>query len=891
MAFLTIKTSCFFNPPNNKSVAQVAAQADVVFAARNTQLDTAYWTNLVANGFDRNYLCWYGKFDNGWDVNGDGRDPIGTPCSNQQPQRNSIAFELTCDMANARDDILAPDSSDWFLRKLSDGSIVVSQSANVNKYIHMDFSKASYRAHFKARFEAYFYSLPAAQRPKIIWLDNGRDNPMFTGTTIIPTQQFPAADGSDWFAASLDWIQWLIDNVCIPNQVGLAINFQTTGSLIERFKEYIDVMSNLVDAGLPARTFIEFYASTSSGAFEGTLNLWLKSPLKMQYAESRGVAVDCCVQLQGDLVQNESNATVNNRARLTLASYLLAMGAQSTLRYSDDDNVNGVGYGYFNIPPLFATYANIRQPVGVMYSTGTGIYRRDFVDGGYVIVNYSNPSSPTWQIVPGVGSTKKPLVSFLGTDMRAAVSDTKAWKVFAEAQDGGTLSYAVQTGALPGGRTINSSTGRVTGTYTTQGTFSGTIRVSETGGGFVDIPFTEIVDPGPPVPTANRKLGINYGGGQVTMANGDVFEAGTAAVFGTGSGGSGPTAFTCVQNGATDGTSASVISRDPSVPTHWTDAMFLDWLNDTTNPPPIVTIAETLNCDIRIGFNTGTTPAGRIVDIYINNVFKETIDFATFLPVETAFVRTYSNIAPVAGNFTIEARRNASATVSSRIMVMDMIKIPAVLPNPVLAPIGNKTVDEGDLLMFTISATASGGTPLLDATSPDGGVFDIGAIFADDEDGTGTFIWTPDFTESGVYTATFTATDPTDSTKVDSETITITVNHVNLPPTLNPIGNKVQPAGTAQFYLITATDPDGDALTFSISGNPDWIGLVGATPNSVQLAVNPGFADVGVYPGILITVSDGEFTDSETIAITIDDYGIRVRSQLDHRYRWHISRN
>jgi hypothetical protein len=891
------KNPVFFNKPSSglSTNAQIAANAYVVFAGRNQQVDISYWTNLVAAGLDRQKIGWYGKADNFWAVDQDILDPPGTPCSNNQPNRNSIVGEEICDQANARDDVLAADSSDWMLRKLSDGSIVLSQSANVNKYVHCDIGLASYRNQFKTRFESYFNALDPDDRPGFIWLDNGRDNPYFTGTSLIRTQQYPSVDGSDWFAAFLDWLDWLIDNVCVPNGVGLAVNVQTTGSAITRWKEYIDVMARLVDVNLMARTFIEFYASTSSGDYEGTLNLWLKSPLKMQYAESRGVAVDCCIQLQGDLVQSESNATINAKARFTLASWLLACGSRSTIRYSDDDNSNGVGYGYFNVPPLLTTYASIRQPVGAMYSTGTGIYRRDFVDGGYVICNYSNPSAPTYDIVFGVGSTKKPLASFLGTDMTAAVNDTQVWQVFAEAQDGGTLSYAVQTGALPPGRTINASTGRVSGTYTTQGTYSGTIRVSESGGGgFVDIPFTEEVDPAPPVPTANYVIGINYGGTQQTMSNGDVFENGTAATFGTGTG----VGFTCTQNGATDGSSASAISRDASVPTHWTDAMFLDWLNDTTNPPPIVVVTEALNCDIRIGFNSGTTPAGRVVDVYINNVFQETINFATIVATETAFVRMYSNIAPSGGTFTIEARRNAGATVSSRIMVMDMVSIPPVIDPPVLDPIGDKSVDEAANLNFTITATADTGIAILDADTLSGvSPFDLGASFIDNEDDTGTFNWTPTYAQSGVYEVTFSATDPTDPTKVTTETITITVNHVNLPPVWNPISNITMQAGSIMNVPISATDADGDTLTLSLADEPTWATLIPTGNGTATLNLAPpGNDDVGTYPAVTAIASDGTVNVPEFFDITVTEIppvppqGQPTNPTQYWRARWHVPR-
>ncbi|MGD8341535.1 MAG: putative Ig domain-containing protein, partial [Gammaproteobacteria bacterium] len=60
-----------------------------------------------------------------------------------------------------------------------------------------------------------------------------------------------------------------------------------------------------------------------------------------------------------------------------------------------------------------------------------------------------------------------------------------------------------------------------------------------------------------------------------------------------------------------------------------------------------------------------------------------------------------------------------------------------------------------------------------------------------------------------------------------------------------------------QLYEFTprASDPDGDTLTFSIQGKPDWLAF--DTRNG-RLSGTPGGADIGSYAGIVISVSDGE---------------------------------
>ena len=67
------------------------------------------------------------------------------------------------------------------------------------------------------------------------------------------------------------------------------------------------------------------------------------------------------------------------------------------------------------------------------------------------------------------------------------------------------------------------------------------------------------------------------------------------------------------------------------------------------------------------------------------------------------------------------------------------------------------------------------------------------------------------------------------------------------------------PGGTAvigQLYWFTpsATDADGDTLTFRIENRPEWATF---SPSTGRLEGTPGNGDVGTYSGIVITVSDG----------------------------------
>ncbi|MDH3431489.1 MAG: putative Ig domain-containing protein [Gammaproteobacteria bacterium] len=84
---------------------------------------------------------------------------------------------------------------------------------------------------------------------------------------------------------------------------------------------------------------------------------------------------------------------------------------------------------------------------------------------------------------------------------------------------------------------------------------------------------------------------------------------------------------------------------------------------------------------------------------------------------------------------------------------------------------------------------------------------------------------------------------------------TITVDAApNSPPTISGAPPSQVNANTAYSFIPTASDPDGDSLTFSVTGLPGWASF--NTSNGV-ISGTPTDANVGVYSNISITVTDG----------------------------------
>jgi len=66
-------------------------------------------------------------------------------------------------------------------------------------------------------------------------------------------------------------------------------------------------------------------------------------------------------------------------------------------------------------------------------------------------------------------------------------------------------------------------------------------------------------------------------------------------------------------------------------------------------------------------------------------------------------------------------------------------------------------------------------------------------------------------------------------------------------------------AGASYSFTPTASDPDGDALTFSVANRPSWASFSNTTG---QLSGTATTGNVGIFSGIVISVSDGTLTSS-----------------------------
>ncbi len=170
---------------------------------------------------------------------------------------------------------------------------------------------------------------------------------------------------------------------------------------------------------------------------------------------------------------------------------------------------------------------------------------------------------------------------------------------------------------------------------------------------------------------------------------------------------------------------------------------------------------------------------------------------------------------------------------------------------PVLAVIGDQTVDENATLTFTLSGSDPDGDALTYSVSN----LPTGATFIDVD-----FSWTPDYSQAGSYDVTF---EVSDGDLTDNEMITITVTNINQAPILTSIGDQATDEGATLAFTLFGSDPDVDALTYSSPNLPN-----GATLIDADFSWTPDFDQAGAH-SVTFEVSDGDLTDDETITITV----------------------
>ncbi|HSQ59620.1 MAG TPA: hypothetical protein VLT84_04225, partial [Acidobacteriota bacterium] len=166
---------------------------------------------------------------------------------------------------------------------------------------------------------------------------------------------------------------------------------------------------------------------------------------------------------------------------------------------------------------------------------------------------------------------------------------------------------------------------------------------------------------------------------------------------------------------------------------------------------------------------------------------------------------------------------------------------------------------EGSLLTVNVTASDPDGEAIASLTAS-GTAVTAGATFLAGAGNTsGTLSWTPGFSQSGGYAATFTAQNALNGTA----TTNITIANTNRPVALDPVADITVAEGAVANRTLVATDPDGSAVTYS-AVLPAFASLVGDL-----ITASPGFSDAGSYPSSATANSTDGTSDTENFTIIV----------------------
>ncbi len=248
---------------------------------------------------------------------------------------------------------------------------------------------------------------------------------------------------------------------------------------------------------------------------------------------------------------------------------------------------------------------------------------------------------------------------------------------------------------------------------------------------------------------------------------------------------------------------------------------------------------------------------------------------ATSLPAGSTFQDLHDNT----GRFTWTPSYTQAGPYSPRFTADDTfggtdsknvgITVNNVNQAPVLDPIGDHQVERGTSSSVFVTGSDPDGDNLTFSTNN----LPSFCSFTDFGGGMASLAMDPPGNMApGTFTMTVTLTDGTATT---SETFSIDVYSVGsqFAPVLAPIGNQTVAEGAVKSVNVSATDQDGETLTWTLS----LPGFATFTPNSSSpgsasgtLSLAPGYCAAGTYSAS-VGVSDGSTTTSETFTVTVTD--------------------
>ena len=219
-----------------------------------------------------------------------------------------------------------------------------------------------------------------------------------------------------------------------------------------------------------------------------------------------------------------------------------------------------------------------------------------------------------------------------------------------------------------------------------------------------------------------------------------------------------------------------------------------------------------------------------------------------------------------------------AVTQALSLTVTDVNEVP---PNraPVFTSAATLAAPEAQTAVTVVTATDADGDPLTYAIAggADGALFTI-----DSATGALTFLAAPDFEAPGdaggdnVYQVTVSVSDGTAAPV--TQAISVTVGNVNETPAITSPASVSVAENQTDAGTVTATDPDGDSLTYAIAGGADAARFtINAATGALSFVSSPNFeaptdADGNNIYQVTVSASDGIHVPvTQALSVTVTD--------------------
>lgn len=375
-----------------------------------------------------------------------------------------------------------------------------------------------------------------------------------------------------------------------------------------------------------------------------------------------------------------------------------------------------------------------------------------------------------------------------------------------------------------------------------------------------------------------------------------------------------------------DATNVVVTPPTPPTPSNVSDDLQINYVRGKINIDGGVAAAGVnYRVEVLSGLNDGYIYYGSVDDTKIptsviptllGNGYFDTGDNVKFSSGDQFIVSLVDFACSTTGTFTNGGNGDFNNVTS-------LFSLDCAVPEiaPVLDAIGNKVLNESNLLEFIVSATDLNAADTLEYSViglPAGATFNAG---------TRTFSWTPTFSQAGVYALTFKVND---SILVDTETITITVTNLNQPVVFSGLISDINfNEDTSASINLTEyfSDADGTAISYSATGQTSNLtinivnGLATLTPvanwngvqhvifhgsdsnsiadsNDVAITVNPVNDEPTLSVPSVINKNEGDLvtiiatsTDVDNTGLTFDINDTRFTNNGNGNFTWQTNYN